>query len=364
MKIGEKYCLSQYQDLGELDDKENIRLKRHRIYGHICVEKHMPLEVAGIYEFVKENPAPYFPVIYECIKTSNETIIIEEYIDGRNIEEMLQEKLFDEEKAVEIILEICQALSILHHAKPQIVYKDLTAENVMISNSGCVKIIDFDISREAKRGQSRDTQLLGTREYAAPEQYGYRQTDNRSDIFSAGVLLNYMVLKKFPYQKTLKGRLSSVIERCMKLDPKDRYQSVEELEDHLRELYPQYDYKGEYQETLAKRLIPPGFRSRTPWKMVVAVFGYLIITYFCFTMEVTRENKVLSGLPMIAEQIILWTSQMVFIAIVGDYQGCKRYFPILKQKNRVIQLIVYVILEFILVFIAAFFCTIKDLLLL
>ena len=63
MKIEEEYRLSQYQDLGILNDRKNIRLKRHKIYGYISVEKHVSAEVSPIYYFVKKKPSPYFPFI-------------------------------------------------------------------------------------------------------------------------------------------------------------------------------------------------------------------------------------------------------------------------------------------------------------
>lgn len=363
MKIEEEYCLSQYQDLGKLNDRKNIRLKRHRIYGYICVEKHVAAELSGIYNFVKENPSPYFPVIYECVKCDGALTVIEEYIDGRNIEEMLQENPFGEEEGVKIILEICQALSILHHASPQIVHRDLTAENVMISNSGQVKIIDFNIAREVKRGQRRDTHILGTEEFAAPEQLGHAQTDGRTDIYSAGVLLNYMILRKFPYQKTPKSKLSSVISKCMKLDPKDRYQTVEELEEHLKELYPWCDEGGETdRRKRIKRLIPPGFRSRTPWKMLTAVFGYPFMAWACFSMEVVKEGQTIVGIQRFAEQLIVWIFMMIFVALAWDYCGCQKYFPVLKQRNRIVRIVVYAVMVVLLLFVAAFFSMVKDML--
>lgn len=363
MKIEEEYCLSQYRDLGKLNDRKNIRLKRHKIYGNICVEKHVNAELSDIYDFVKRNPAPYFPAIYECVRNGDELIVIEEYIEGRNIEEMLRERLFGEEEGVEVILEICRALGILHHAKPQIVHRDLTAENVMISNLGQVKIIDFNIAREVKRGQRRDTQVMGTQGFAAPEQQGHAQTDGRTDIYSAGVLLNYMILGKLPYQETLRGRLLPVVEKCMKMDPSDRYQTAEELEAHLKELYPQYDDGEKSLGKTVKRLVPPGFRSRTPWKMVTAVLGYLLITSLCFSMEVTKEGKVIEGIAMVSEQFFIWLSQMAFVAFVWDYCGCQRYFPVLRQKNRIARIAVCAVLEFLLLFIAVFLCAIKDMLL-
>lgn len=360
MKMEEEYCLSQYQDLGKLNDRKNIRLKRHKIYGDICVEKYVNTELFDIYDFVRQNPVPYFPLIYECIINGDELIVIEEYIEGRNIEEMLQERLFDEEEGVEIILEICRALSVLHHAKPQIVHRDLTAENVMISNSGQVKIIDFNIAREVKYGQKRDTQILGTQGFAAPEQQGHAQSDERTDIYSAGVLLNYMILGKLPYQETLRGRLLPVVEKCLKMDPKDRYQTAEELEMHIKKLYPQYDDGENGCRKTVKRLIPPGFRSRTPWKMLIALLGYFFITWLCFSMEVTKEGEVVEGIAKISEQIFVWLSQIIFVALVWDYCGCKKYFPVLYQKNRLVRILVYAVLEFLLLFIAACFCVIKD----
>lgn len=362
MKIEEEYCLSQYQDLGKINDRKDIRLKRHKIYGNICVEKHVDADLFRIYDFVKKNPAPYFPVIYECIKNGSELLVIEEYIEGRNIEEILQEKLFAEKEGVWIILEICRALSILHHAKPQIVYRDLTAENVMMSNSGQVKIIDFNIAREVKRGQRRDTQVLGTQGFAAPEQQGHAQTDERTDIYSAGVLLNYMLLGKLPYQEMIRGRLSPVVEKCMKMDPKDRYQTVEELEMRIKELYPRYNVGKKSREEMVKGLMPPGFRSKTPWKMVTAFFGYLFITCLFFSIEITREGQVIEGIVAFSERMLLWLSQMIFIAFAWDYRGCQRYLSFLRQKNRLIRIALYAGLELWLFVIAAVLCAVIDIL--
>ena len=92
-----------------------------------------------------------------------------------------------------------------------------------------MKLIDFDASRFFKKGQSKDTVIIGTAGYAAPEQLGFAQSDERTDIFALGVLMNVMLTGEHPTNKLYKGKLRKVIEKCIQLDPQKRYKNVEEL---------------------------------------------------------------------------------------------------------------------------------------
>lgn len=358
MNIEEEYRLSEYQDLGALGTKENVRLKRNRIYGNICVEKRVSPGLKHIYEFLKANPTSYIPKIYECILDDDILIIIEEYVVGRNLEEILPEKNFSEEEAVWVAKELCNVLEILHHADPPIICRDIKAENVMIDNQNRIKIVDFDIARTLKRGKKRDTVLMGTAEYAAPEQFGYFQTDNRTDIYALGILVNYIVTGKFPVEQMVHGRLAQIVRKSTYLDPKERYQTVEELKRELLKLYPEYSIRFESkEEKRRKSLVPPGFRTRTLWKMIVAVIGYLLITMMSFSIEFTGGAITLSKGMVRVEQTILWLSQLAFILIVCNYCGCADDIPVLNSHNKFIRVAGCVAAEIILIFAAAFICS-------
>ena len=105
------------------------------------------------------------------------------------------------------------------------VHRDIKPENVIIRGSEAV-LIDFDASRIFKSEHHSDTQILGTTGYAAPEQYGITQTDERADIYSVGVLINVMLTGEHPSRRLASGRMGLVVERCTRVSPEKRYKNV------------------------------------------------------------------------------------------------------------------------------------------
>lgn len=167
MTLSEEYCLSQYEELSLLRDTEDIYIMRNMIDGTICVKKQVPIALKNIYNFLKYQQNSYIPRIYECIEQEEMLIVIEEYLPGKNLEEVLKERCFTEQEAVVIAIQLCQALKPLHSANPSIICRDLKPANIMLTGKDCVKIVDFDISREYQEGRNRDTKMMGTEGYAA-----------------------------------------------------------------------------------------------------------------------------------------------------------------------------------------------------
>ena len=97
---------------------------------------------------------------------------------------------------------------------------------MVLGEDGRVWLIDFDISRRYSRGAPADTVISGTQDFAAPEQYGFSQTDCRSDIFSLGVLLYWLVTGRTKVGEASAGSLDRCIRRCTAFDPERRYRSV------------------------------------------------------------------------------------------------------------------------------------------
>lgn len=87
-------------------------------------------------------------------------------------------------------------------------------------------LIDFDASRIVKANSSADTQVLGITGFAAPEQYGLSQSDERADIYAMGVLLNVMLAGKHPSQQLAPGRMGRIILKCTMANPKKRCKSI------------------------------------------------------------------------------------------------------------------------------------------
>ena len=124
------------------------------------------------------------------------------------------------------MLQLCRGLSVLHSLGA--VHRDIKPENVILRGDEAV-LIDFDASRIVKAEHDADTVILGTVGFAAPEQYGLSQSDERADIYSLGVLLNVMLTGKHPSKELASGKMGRIVRRCTMVNPKERYQNVHSL---------------------------------------------------------------------------------------------------------------------------------------
>ena len=163
------------------------------------------------------------PKIMEAAEQNGMVAVLEEYIQGDSLAFLLAGACFTPAEARKITFQLCNALWVLHSLGA--VHRDIKPENVIVRGSEAV-LIDFDASRIFKSGTNQDTQILGTTGYAAPEQYGITQTDERADIYSLGVLLNIMLTGKHPSKELASGRLGRIVQKCTMVNPKKRYKSV------------------------------------------------------------------------------------------------------------------------------------------
>lgn len=166
---------------------------------------------------------PNLPQIMETAERDGIVAVLEEYIQGDSLAYLLEGALFSHAEARKITMQLCNALWVLH--KLGAVHRDIKPENVIIRGSEAI-LIDFDASRIFKSDTNQDTQILGTTGYAAPEQYGITQTDERADIYSLGVLLNIMLTGKHPSKELASGRLGRIVQKCTMVNPEKRYKSV------------------------------------------------------------------------------------------------------------------------------------------
>ncbi|MDE6186099.1 MAG: serine/threonine protein kinase [Lachnospiraceae bacterium] len=171
-----------------------------------------------VYFILEGCTHPYLPKIYEISTKDGVTTIIEEYIEGQPIGYVhLSKKQF-----LSVVKDLCAVLEFLH--KMNIIHRDLKPSNIIYAEDGHIRLIDFDAARMVKGELEQDTRLLGTKGYAPPEQYGFAQTDARTDIFALGVTLEQILEDKI--QKLCYKR---IIRKCTNLDPKRRYQSVRQV---------------------------------------------------------------------------------------------------------------------------------------
>ncbi len=175
-------------------------------------------------------------------------------MEGQPLSETIRESGPPKEKAViEWAKQLCDVLCYLHTRKPPIIYRDMKPGNIMLRPDGKVMLIDFGTAREFKSWNPADTTCLGTVGYAAPEQFGgMGQTDARTDIYNLGATLYHLVTGKNPSEPpyeirpireenpALSSGLEKIIEKAVRLNPDERYQSAEEML-YALEHFEEYD---------------------------------------------------------------------------------------------------------------------------
>ena len=168
--------------------------------------------------------------------------LVMDYVDGKNLKDYRESNhVMDKDQIIKIISQICNVLEYLHSQKPPIIFRDLKPSNIMITGDSTIKLIDFGIARIFKESQKVDTVIVGTPGFAPPEQYGKRQTDERSDIYSLGATLYYLFTGEVPDLPDQKGRkevehhiniplsFKTVILKCLDPEPSERYAHVSDF---------------------------------------------------------------------------------------------------------------------------------------
>lgn len=192
---------------------------------------------------MKKLDHPTLPRIVDIIEGNQTVYIVMDYIEGESLNKVLDAYGAQPQEAViEWAKQLSAVLDYLHTQSPPVIYRDMKPANIMLKPDGTVRLIDFGIAREYKEGKEGDTEAIGTRGYAAPEQFGGRgQTDARTDIYSLGVTLYHLVTGKNPaeppyeiypirhWDPTLSSGLEWLIQKCTQLNPNDRYQSCAEV---------------------------------------------------------------------------------------------------------------------------------------
>lgn len=214
-------------------NKGNVYLATMEGYDFPVVVKELKHGNVSVYQTLQAVNSEHLPRIYHVEEIENGIFIAEEYIEGELLAEYVSSQKLTEVGCLDIAEQMCQTLKVLHSHQPPIVHRDIKPSNLIISSKGIVKVIDFDSSRFYKAEVDSDTRLLGTEKYAPPEQYGFSQTDCRSDIYSMGV-----VFDKFTVfiSKGKKNQWKRMVEKCTLFAPDSRYQSVDEIEQELKKI--------------------------------------------------------------------------------------------------------------------------------
>ena len=260
-------------------------------------------------DILKKLNHPGLPKIIDIIEKKNVIWMVMEFVEGKTLKEIVQQEGRIKEK---IVLgwgkQLCDVLSYLHSRKPPIIYRDLKPENIILQKTGRLVVIDFGTAREYSYQENIcDEVYLGTKGYAAPEQYGYMgQTDERTDIYCLGVTL-YTLLTGFnpeepPYKvysakywgRHISPGIKDVILTCIQSKPEKRYQSCKELSYALSYL------EHEFQKDMEKKK-----KEQRKFYGIILLIMFLIITFLGYRNAIQiYKRKVVRSYISAAEKSV------------------------------------------------------------
>ncbi len=196
-------------------------------------------------------PMPRFLAEY-----SNEQMrcVLREYVPGETLSQLAQDQVFTEEEVIRIGLQLCDQLHALHSMTPSVIHRDIKPQNVVLRSDGTAVLIDFGIAR-VRTEKDADTVAFGTQGFSPPEQYGFSQTDARSDIYSLGILLYWLLHRETKVTRNSRSAVEKVIERCVFFDPDKRFDNVEQVKRALLAARPEARKKRKRLITVAVCLL-------------------------------------------------------------------------------------------------------------
>ena len=174
------------------------------------------------------------PKAYRIFEENGEVYLVREYIEGMSLAQMvLQKGGISEAEICRISRKICQTAEQFQNPDEPMIHRDIKPENIVVTPGGEVVFIDFGTMRSYKKDGSHDTFVVGTRGTAAPEQYGYTQTDQRTDVYAIGQTMLYMVSESYEMNQlsecAVSRRMKKIIEKACSFEPDKRYGDAAQL---------------------------------------------------------------------------------------------------------------------------------------
>ena len=195
------------------------------------------------FELLSALNHPQIPRAVLFMEEDGRQYFIRTYFEGVTLEEFVVENgPMTCSDAIGVVDRLCDTLRYLHTRRPPVIHRDIKPGNIILTPQNDCALIDFGIARRFDGAANRDTVCMGTKATAAPEQFGYKQTDVRSDVYSTGVLLLFLLTGSFDTAAVTAvrhKRLQRTIRRCMRFDPADRYPSIDRLKRSLDRLLSQ-----------------------------------------------------------------------------------------------------------------------------
>ncbi|MGN1317585.1 MAG: serine/threonine-protein kinase [Lachnospirales bacterium] len=336
--LSDEYELSQYKELETIDNKGNVYLVKDIRNNKLWVKKKITDNRIDVYTILKGVKNNNIVFVKDILNVEGKSYVIEEYIEGIDLQRYLKEKGKLSVKEVrDIMCQVCDGLYVLHNRN--IIHRDIAPSNIVISNSGTIKLIDMGISRIKKEDSIRDTTILGTAGYAAPEQFGFNQTTASADIYSCGVLMNVMLTGKFPFEEKYTGAMDYIIDRCLNMEAKSRYLDASELK------YALIKAENKAAKFVDRLGSLPGFRSNNSTNKFVGTIVYIIfaillsMAFLCIALSYIQES--------IMYLIMDCVCVIMPFFIAADFLNYQEKLPILRNWDKIYRTIFGVVFAFI-----------------
>ncbi|AJC12700.1 hypothetical protein JI75_08600 [Berryella intestinalis] len=221
-----------------------LRMKRG--FQHLYVRKYIESasHLGSAYQRIfdqqhsEADPLESVPHVYECYETDEHLIVVMEYLSGETLDRAVSRLGAGSDLACRLLPPICDAVASIHERfDPPLIHRDLKPSNVIVQDARAV-LIDLGIARDFKEGAETDTLLFGTRSFSPPEQFGYKQTTVRSDVYALGMLLYFCLTGTIPSASTHDDRfpgadipepMRAVLMCATEFDPEKRFASARAL---------------------------------------------------------------------------------------------------------------------------------------
>lgn len=357
MTLEEELTLSYYKKIADIEADHGIYLVQDIRTKKIYIQKILSVYNRKIYRYLRENPIAHTPRIRELVETQGHLIVIEDYIPGSTLQELLEESGPMKETAViDIGIQLCRILESFHSCNPPIVNRDIKPSNIKFTEDGIVKLIDLNTAKLYSQNQEKDTRLLGTEGYAAPEQYGFGPSSVLTDVYSVGVLLHVLLTNALPGTHPVEGRLQSIIKKCTALSPENRYQSIASLRltleallepsrhDTFPETEPSSSYTKTKQSNSWRRFLPPGLRGKNPFLSLLALAVYLLWFNVCFSLEVKNAGAT----EVFLNRLTASLTSLAAILFSGNYLSIQDRLGFTRNQNPLLRLLIIVATDFLI----------------
>ncbi|MCD7744244.1 MAG: serine/threonine protein kinase [Lachnospiraceae bacterium] len=386
MNLTDRTALSFYRPVADIRPEHGICLVQHSLTGKFYVLKRLTVYNSEIYQMLLAHPISGTPHVYEAVEADGMLTVIEEYLPGSSLQELLDDRgCLPEPQVIDIISQLLSIVRTLPHASPAIIHRDIKPSNVIISEDGIVKLLDFNAAKFASGNKCRDTALLGTSGFAAPEQYGFAPSGVQTDLYSIGVLMNVLLTGVLPSEHLADGKLSGIIAKCTQMDPRNRYSDADSLLTALKEMQtgmpannsePSDSEQNPFLQSLQNipaeanakkegdipengnlssantwwRFLPPGFRKKNPLHTIIAIIGYLLL-FYC-TLNLTVETDSIA--EIILNRLAFCLSGLGIIFFSCNYLDVQSHLSLSRSSNRLVRIIGVILYDAVILFTIVF----------